>query len=43
MGIVSGSILLEIVILMMIYFIEANKISLSLWFSPHLGFPLLFA
>jgi hypothetical protein len=31
------------VILLLIYFLEANKISLSLWVSPHWGFPLLVA
>jgi hypothetical protein len=39
LGVVSGFLLLEIVILLLIYFPEANKISLSLGF-PTLGFSL---
>jgi hypothetical protein len=39
LGAVSGFLLLEIVIFLLIYFPEANKISLSLWVSPHWGFP----
>jgi hypothetical protein len=47
LGVVSGFPLLEIVILLLIYFPEANKISLSLslslWVSPHWSFPWLVA
>jgi hypothetical protein len=39
LGAVRGILLLENVMLLLIYFLEANKISLSLWISPHLGFP----
>jgi hypothetical protein len=39
LGDVSGFLLLENVILLVIYFPEANKISVSLWVSPHWGFP----
>jgi hypothetical protein len=43
LGAIRGILLLEIVMLLLIYFLEDNKVSLSLWVYPHWGFPSLVA